>query len=533
MKTLSLALAFLACATVARAQEEQLPTAPPADAQAVQKINALGGGAMPLAANTNLLSVNFSLAGSKIDDAALESLKGVSEQLVWLNLANTSVTDAGLKVLAGLKNLRRLHLEKTGVGDEGLASVKGLAELQYVNLYGTKVTDKGLASLGGLKKLKNVYLWQTAVTDGGAAELAKSIPGLYINRGIDPPAKVVEIAAPTPAPAVAAAKPINAKCPLSGKDVDAAKVSVYKTQTIGFCCDNCKGKFDAEPAKYIGKVADFKEPAEKKEEKKKDEKKADGKAINAKCPLSGKDIDAAQTFEYKKQLIGFCCENCKGKFAKEPEKFIEKVKEFKKDEKKSDAGNVFNASFSFDDPINKKCPLTGKDIVAGRTVEYEKQLIGFCCQDCVDKFEGDPKKYIGKVKEFKKKKSSAPEEILFADPINKVCPLTGKDVNVTKTVEYEKQLIGFCCDDCKGKFEADPKKYIGKVKEFKKSKKSSSIEEISFEAAADPINKVCPLTGKDVNVTKTVEYEKQLIGFCCDDCKGKFEADPKKYIGKV
>src|SRR5690242_13223957 len=205
MKTFSLFLSLLALVAVAGAQEEQLPTAPPADAQAVQKINALGGGAMPLAANTNLLSVNFSLAGAKIDDAALESLKGVTEQLVWLNLANTSVTDAGLKGLASFKNLRRLHLEKTGVGDEGLASVKGLAELQYLNLYSTKVTDKGLAHLGGLKKLKNVYLWQTAVTDAGAADLAKAIPGLYINRGIDPPAKVVEIAAPTPAPAAAPA----------------------------------------------------------------------------------------------------------------------------------------------------------------------------------------------------------------------------------------------------------------------------------------------------------------------------------------
>lgn len=63
------------------------------------------------------------------------------------------------------------------------------------------------------------------------------------------------------------------------------------------------------------------------------------------------------------------------------------------------------AAGTFEDPINKKCPITGKDIVAGRTVEYEKQLIGLCCQDCVGKFEGDPKKYIGKVKEFKKKKS--------------------------------------------------------------------------------------------------------------------------------
>lgn len=128
----------------------------------------------------------------------------------------------------------------------------------------------------------------------------------------------------------------------------------------------------------------------------------------------------------------------------------------------------------FDDPINKKCPIKGMDIVAGRTSEYEKQLIGFCCQDCVDKFEGDPKKFIGKVKEFKKKKSAPAGEISFVDPINKTCPLTGKDINPTKTVEYEKQLIGLCCDDCKGKFESDPAKYIGKVKEFKKKKKTQA-----------------------------------------------------------
>ena len=145
-----------------------------------------------------------------------------------------------------------------------------------------------------------------------------------------------------------------------------------------------------------------------------------------------------------------------------------------------------DGKISFDDPINKKCPVTGKEIVSGKTVEYEKQLIGLCCQDCVGKFESDPKKYIGKVKEFKKKKSSVGDiccsetaadpinrEVILevaADPINKVCPITGKDINPTKTVEYEKQLIGLCCDDCKGKFESDPKKYIGKVKEFKKKK---------------------------------------------------------------
>ncbi len=60
--------------------------------------------------------------------------------------------------------------------------------------------------------------------------------------------------------------------------------------------------------------------------------------------------------------------------------------------------------FAAEDPINKKCPITGKDVVSNKTSEYEKQIIGFCCQDCLGKFEAEPKKYIGKVKEFKKPK---------------------------------------------------------------------------------------------------------------------------------
>src|SRR5439155_26812124 len=89
-------------------------------------------------------------------------------------------------------------------------------------------------------------------------------------------------------------------------------------------------------------------------------------------------------------------------------------------------------------------------------------------------FDKDPAKYIDKVKEFKKKKSSIEEIDFTADPINKKCPLTGKDVNKEKTSDYEDQTIGFCCGNCKEKFDKEPAKYIDKVKEFKKKKSSKS-----------------------------------------------------------
>jgi YHS domain-containing protein len=299
--------------------QDEFPTVGAADAKALEKLNQAGAVALPLAANTNVVSVNFSMAGAKVNDAALEDLKPVGAQLVWLNLGGTGVTDAGLKTLAGFKNLQRLHLERTGIGDDGLQHLAGLTELRYLNLYGTKVTDKGLAALKGLKKLQSLYVWQTAVSEAGAKELNAALATLKINRGIEEPAKPVEEKKDE---AKDAKKAINAKCPLSGKDVDPNAISVYKGQAIGFCCGNCKAKFDAKPEDFIGKVAEFKAP---KEEKKDDKKKA----INTKCPLSGKDVDDAAVAVYKDQAIAFCCGNCKGKFEAEPAKYIGKVAEFK------------------------------------------------------------------------------------------------------------------------------------------------------------------------------------------------------------
>ena len=110
----------------------------------------------------------------------------------------------------------------------------------------------------------------------------------------------------------------------------------YKGQAIGFCCKDCCKAFAAKPEDFIKKVSEFKAPAEeKKAEPKKDEKKAAaGKPINAKCPRTGKDIDAAKVVVYKGQTIALCCDECKGKFEANPEKYIGKVAEFKDPDKK-------------------------------------------------------------------------------------------------------------------------------------------------------------------------------------------------------
>ena len=59
----------------------------------------------------------------------------------------TKVSDAGLKHLKGLTQLRRLDLDRTKVSDAGLEHLKGLTQLRRLDLGDTKVTDAGVKKL--------------------------------------------------------------------------------------------------------------------------------------------------------------------------------------------------------------------------------------------------------------------------------------------------------------------------------------------------------------------------------------------------
>src|ERR1044071_568845 len=47
------------------------------------------------------------------------------------------------------------------------------------------------------------------------------------------------------------------------------------------------------------------------------------------------------------------------------------------------------------------------------------------------------------------------------------------------------------------------------------------------------VNALCPVSGKPVDPSRTVNYEGTLVAFCCDDCKAKFQHDPKPLLAKL
>ncbi|RRB04096.1 c-type cytochrome domain-containing protein [Larkinella rosea] len=156
---------------------------PAADPKAIDELKKAGLLVLPLSKEQNQLEVS-AVNARAFNDGQAVSLPKLSQQIVWLKLGDTEVSDATLAQVAQLKNLQKLHLEQTKVTDAGLKNLKNLPYLEYLNLYGTEVTDAGLKELAGIKNLKTVYLWQTKVTEAGVAELKKALPNLEINMGL-------------------------------------------------------------------------------------------------------------------------------------------------------------------------------------------------------------------------------------------------------------------------------------------------------------------------------------------------------------
>jgi YHS domain-containing protein len=107
-------------------------------------------------------------------------------------------------------------------------------------------------------------------------------------------------------------KKVEVKCVVAGSPAAKAdKTADYKGGKVQFCCDGCKGKFEADSAKFAT-AANF-QLAQTKQFK------------QVKCPMSGAPCKADKTVEVDGVTVAFCCDGCKGKAA--GEKDVAKQKE--------------------------------------------------------------------------------------------------------------------------------------------------------------------------------------------------------------
>ncbi len=153
-------------------------TALPADTAQLNSIVRQGFTVHRLSSNSNLLEV--SLPKVRSVNVKMESLLGLKDQLVWLQLSNSGMSDKDLEAVGQLPNLIKLNLSKNNISDDGVRRLKHLSKLEYLNLNENDVSDSSVVLLMSLPHLKELYLWQTKVNASYLENLNPLKPNLKI-----------------------------------------------------------------------------------------------------------------------------------------------------------------------------------------------------------------------------------------------------------------------------------------------------------------------------------------------------------------
>ncbi|GAB4499363.1 MAG: hypothetical protein OHK0019_36330 [Saprospiraceae bacterium] len=155
--------------------------APPGQ-DAIADLQKTGVLVSPVGKEQPFLSLNFVNAPA-ITPAIRQALAPLRENVVWLKLSGTQLSDDDLAFIAGCRHLTKLHLDRTTVDDASLQRLLSLEHLVYLNLVGTKVTKQGGESLARLHRLKKIFLYQTGVTPSDSTALQTKLPFVQIDFG--------------------------------------------------------------------------------------------------------------------------------------------------------------------------------------------------------------------------------------------------------------------------------------------------------------------------------------------------------------
>lgn len=150
------------------------------DAASITALASAGALVMPVAANSNFLTVDFlNVRGFSQIATPLRKLR---DQVVELRSEGKTLPDSVAAAIADLRNLRKLSLANTSFKADAI-DLSALPDLVYLNLTGTGVGEEVLADLTELKQLKKLYLFRTNVTADGIALLRERNPDLDVDMG--------------------------------------------------------------------------------------------------------------------------------------------------------------------------------------------------------------------------------------------------------------------------------------------------------------------------------------------------------------
>lgn len=101
------------------------------------------------------------------------------------------------------------------------------------------------------------------------------------------------------------------------------------------------------------------------------------------------------------------------------------------------------------------------------------------------------------------------------------CVVAPRDAKAATATKYKEGEVFFCCNNCKGKFEKDPK-------QFTASANKQLVATEQYE------QKACPISGRDLNPETALKVAGTEVTFCCMNCRGKVaDAEEKEQVEMV
>jgi len=133
---------------------------------AMERIKQLGALCSMASNKRHLNSVNLSTI---TDREKFREAIALIEDLPWLNsidLSNSILSDANLKVVSGAPNVKSLMCNQTAISDEGAAWLSAMRSLESLHLGGTKISETSLPAISRLKRLRILNLSSTNIRGG-------------------------------------------------------------------------------------------------------------------------------------------------------------------------------------------------------------------------------------------------------------------------------------------------------------------------------------------------------------------------------
>jgi len=169
-------------------------------------------------------------------------------------------------------------------------------------------------------------------------------------------------------------------CPVSGEKLGTMGdpvVKVYDGREVRFCCEKCVPKFEAKQAEYLAKI----------DEQILDQQEAF--CTTTTCIVSGESLeedgeDISVSAVCNNRLVRFCCKDCKADFEKDPQAYLEKLDKATADSQRE--------TYPLD-----TCVVSGEklgEMGDPYEVVIANRLIRLCCEDCVEKLEAEPVRYL-------------------------------------------------------------------------------------------------------------------------------------------